>query len=456
MREYFGTDGFRGEVNVTLTSKHAYEVGRFIGYRAAEEKKGSGNRARVVIGKDPRRSSYMYEYALSAGICASGADACLLHVTTTPCVSYVTRTEHFDLGVMISASHNPYEDNGIKLFSKSGGKADDGLISEVEEYLNGVEEGKEYLPYATGEDVGKAVDYVQGRNRYIGMLVSLSKASFAGLKICLDCANGSTFAIAKSVFDALGAETVCLNAQPNGLNINKNCGSTHPYFLQKAVLEQGFDVGFAFDGDGDRCICVDERGNIRDGDHILYASALEMNRTGELDGNTVVATVTSNGGLVSSLTERGMNVLRTRVGDRYVYEKMQETDAMLGGEQSGHIIFRKYAVTGDGILTAVKLAETAVENKRPFSKLFEGLKIYPQAQENVRVKNKSGIMRTAQMQAAAFRAEEKLRELGGRLLLRPSGTEEMIRVLCEAPSETVCRETAGALKREIENIDNKM
>lgn len=456
MREYFGTDGFRGEVNVTLTAKHAYELGRYVGYRAAEGKKGSGKRARVVIGKDPRASSYMYEYALSAGICASGADACLLHVTTTPSVSYVARTEDFDLGVMISASHNPHTDNGLKIFSGDGGKADDELIQELERYLCGVEEGKEYLPYATGEDVGRAVDYAQGRNRYIGMLISLSKASFSGVRVCLDCANGSTFAIAKSVFDALGAETICLNAQPNGVNINKNCGSTHPYFLQKAVVENGCDVGFAFDGDGDRCICVDEKGVIRDGDHILYASALEMLKSGELEENAVIATVTANGGLICSLEKRGINVLRTRVGDRFVYEKMEETGAMLGGEQSGHIIFRKYAVTGDGILTAVKLVERAVENKKRVSELFEGLEIYPQVQENVRVKNKTGVMQTAQMQAAAFYAEEKLREAGGRLLLRPSGTEELIRVLCEAPDETLCREITGSLRREIENIDNKM
>ncbi len=456
MREYFGTDGFRGEVNVTLTARHAYEIGRYIGAVKAEEKKGSGERAKIVIGKDPRRSSYMYEYALSAGLCASGADAYLLHVTTTPSVSYAARTEGFDLGVMISASHNPYTDNGVKIFDGTGGKADDGLTDGIERYLDGVEENKEYLPYATGENVGRTVDFVQGRNRYIGMLVSLSRASFAGLKIGLDCANGSAFYIAKSVFDALGAKTVCFSAAPDGLNVNQNCGSTHPYYLQKAVVEQGLDMGFAFDGDGDRCICVDEKGVIRDGDHILYAIARELKKTGELDGNSVIATVTSNGGLITSLGGRGITVFRTRVGDRFVYEKMLETGASLGGEQSGHIIFRKHMATGDGILTAVKLAETAVENKKPFSALFEGLEIYPQAQENVRVKHKTEIMRSAPMQAVAFFVEEKLREAGGRLLLRPSGTEEAIRVLCEAPDATLCKELAGKLKREIENIDRKV
>lgn len=456
MREYFGTDGFRGEVNVGLTSKHAYELGRFIGYRAAERKKGSGERARIIIGKDPRRSSYMYEYALSAGICASGADVYLLHVTTTPSVSYVTRTEGFDVGVMVSASHNPHVDNGIKLFSETGGKADDEFVDEIEKYLNAVEETGADLPYATGEDVGRVVDYVQGRNRYIGMLVSLSKEAFAGLKICLDCANGSAFSIAKSVFDALGATTVCLHAEPNGVNINRACGSTHPERLQAAVLEYGCDVGFAFDGDGDRCICVDEKGVIRDGDHILYASALELKKLGELEENVLIATVASNDGLIRSLAKRGVSVTRTRVGDRYVYEKMQETGAMLGGEQSGHIIFRKYAATGDGILTAVKITETAVENKKKVSQIFEGLEVYPQVQRNLRVRSKTSIMKTAQMQAAAFRAEERLREAGGRLLLRASGTEEVLRILCEAPNESLCLEIVEELQQEIEKIDKKM
>lgn len=456
MGNYFGTDGFRGEANVVLTARHAYEIGRYVGNYTVEKRGEGGGRARVVIGKDPRRSSYMFEYALAAGLVASGADAYLLHVTTTPSVSFITRSEGFDCGVMISASHNPYRDNGIKIFDSQGGKADEEMTDGIERYLDAVAEDREYLPYAVGEAVGRTVDFSMGRNRYIGQLIALSKVSFSGLKIGLDCANGSAFFIAKSVFDALGCVTECLNVSPDGLNVNENCGSTRPFALQKLVKEKGLDMGFAFDGDGDRCICVDEKGEIRDGDHILYAEAIDLRENGELDGNTIVSTVTSNGGLAESLKKHGVECRQSRVGDRFVYEKMQELGASLGGEQSGHIIFSKHMPTGDGILTAIKLAETAVEKKKKFSDLFEGLTVYPQVSANVKVGHKTEIVRSTRLQAAAFCAEEKLRLVGGRLLLRPSGTEEVIRILAEAPDGNFCKEVVSELEREIESLDRKL
>lgn len=455
MGKYFGTDGFRGEVNVELTAWHAYEIGRFLG-RYYTEKSASADaadgrrRGRVVIGKDPRRSSYMYEYALSAGLTASGADAYLLHVTTTPSVSYVTRTEDFDCGIMISASHNPYTDNGIKIFDSLGGKADEKLIRLIEAHLSAAEAGAAALPYALGEDVGRTVDFVAGRNRYIGCLISLSKVSFRGLKIGLDCANGASFFIAKSVFDALGAMTTAIHSAPDGLNINRNCGSTHPEDLQKCVLENKLDMAFAFDGDGDRCICVDEKGAVRDGDGILYACARYLASLDELDKDTVVATVMSNGGLFAALEEMGIHTEKTRVGDKYVYERMLETGASLGGEQSGHIIFSKHETTGDGIVTAIKLAEMTVESKGDFSALFEGLKTYPQTLVNVRVKDKDAVLNAPSVLAAAEAAEKLLRAHRGRLLLRPSGTEPLVRILAEAEEEKICSAAAESVRRAIE------
>lgn len=460
MGKYFGTDGFRGEVNVALTARHAYEIGRFIGWYFTKKRRGVKNedgeiRSRVVIGKDPRLSSYMYEYALSAGLTASGADACLLHVTTTPSVSYVTRTEDFDCGIMISASHNSYTDNGIKIFDALGGKADERLIDLIETHLAAVDadQRRAGLPYATGGSVGRTVDFIAGRNRYIGYLVSLSRVSFRGLKIGLDCADGSAFFIAKSVFDTLGAATKAIHASPDGRNINLGCGSVHPEALARCVTENGLDMGFAFDGDGDRCVCVDETGRILSGDHILYACARYLSPRGELDKNTIVATVMSNGGLFSSLQNLGVNGEKTRVGDRFVYEKMLETGATLGGEPSGHIIFSRYATTGDGILTAIKLTEMAVENKCKFSLLFEGMESYPQAVVNVKVKNKTGALNSLAVAFAAADAEECLKEKGGRLLLRPSGTESVVRILTESEDEKLCRETAEYLKGVLERAD---
>ena len=426
MGKYFGTDGFRGEANVQLTADHAYKVGRFLGWHF---KKG----AKIVIGKDTRRSSYMFEYALAAGITASGADAYLLHVTTTPSVAYVVRTEGFDCGVMISASHNPFYDNGIKLLNRNGEKMDEQTIALLEAYLDGGD-----VPFATGGDIGRTVDYVAGRNRYIGYLIGLGKFSFKGIKVGLDCANGAAWSIGKSVFDALGAKTFVLNAAPDGTNINKNAGSTHMEVLQKFVVEQGLDVGFAYDGDADRCLCVDEKGNVVTGDHILYILGTYMAQLGQLDNNTVVTTVMSNLGLYKALSKAGIGYAKTQVGDRYVYEHMVSHDCRLGGEQSGHIIVSKYATTGDGILTSLLLMEVMLEKKCAFSELSKGLTIYPQVLKNVPVTSKAAVMNDPRVQAAVTDAERQLGD-SGRILVRESGTEPVIRVMVEAESLAVCQ-----------------
>ena len=438
MGKYFGTDGFRGEANVTLTVEHAFQVGRFLGwyYGDLRKKNGQEGPARIVIGKDTRRSGYMFEYALSGGITASGAEACLLHVTTTPSVAYVARTDGFDCGIMISASHNPYYDNGIKLFTGSGEKMDPQVIALVEDYLDGK---LDPIPLATGRDIGRTVDYVAGRNRYIGYLISLGLYSFKGVKVGLDCANGSTWNMAKSVFDALGAKTYVINAEPDGCNINENAGSTHIEGLQKFVLEKGLDVGFAFDGDGDRCLCVDEKGNVLTGDHILYIYGKHMKERGKLLNNTVVTTVMSNFGLYKAFDQLGIEYAKTAVGDKYVYEYMMNNGCRLGGEQSGHIIFSKYASTGDGILTSLKMMEVMMAKKKTMSQLAEDLVIYPQILKNVKVKDKALAQNDPDVQQAV---EEVAQLLGdsGRILVRESGTEPLVRVMVEAESEEKCRE----------------
>ena len=384
MGKYFGTDGFRGEANCTLTADHAFRVGRFLGwyYCQLKRRSGSDEPARIVIGKDTRRSSYMFEYSLVGGLVASGADAYLLHVTTTPSVAYVARTDGFDCGIMISASHNPYYDNGIKLINSSGEKMDESVISLVEAYIDGQLEcfGRrwEELPAAKREQIGRTVDYVSGRNRYIGYLISLGIYSFKGMRVGLDCANGSSWNIAKSVFDALGAKTYVINAQPDGYNINNNAGSTHIEGLQRFVIENGLDVGFAYDGDADRCLCVDEKGEVITGDHILYICGKVMKEQGLLMGNTVVTTVMSNFGLYKAFDECGINYEKTKVGDKYVYENMMMNNYRLGGEQSGHIIFSRYASTGDGILTSLKVMEAMLAKKKTLSQLCEGFTFYPQ------------------------------------------------------------------------------
>lgn len=444
MGKYFGTDGFRGEANVNLTADHAYKVGRFLGWYYGERKRQAGDNApaRVVIGKDTRRSSYMFEYSLVGGLVASGADAYLMHVTTTPSVAYIARVDAFDCGIMISASHNPYYDNGIKLINGRGEKMDDETIALVEAYLDGKLEafGQAWpeIPFATREKIGCTVDYVSGRNRYIGYLISLGMFSFRGIKVGLDCANGSAWSIAKAVFDALGATTCVINAEPNGLNINRDAGSTHIEGLQKLVVEKGLDVGFAYDGDADRCLCVDEKGNVITGDHILYIYGRYMKERGKLLTNTVVTTVMSNFGLYKAFDELGIDYAKTAVGDRYVYEYMMKNGNRIGGEQSGHIIFTKYASTGDGILTSLKMMQVLIDRKKPLSGLAAPLKIYPQVLENVRVKDKAAAQADPDVQAAVQRVTEKLGETG-RILVRESGTEPVVRVMVEAENEPVCR-----------------
>ena len=445
MGRYFGTDGFRGEANENLTADHAYKIGRFLGWYYGELKrqKGEEEPARIVIGKDTRRSSYMFEYALVGGLVASGADAYLLHVTTTPSVAYVARVDEFDCGIMISASHNPYYDNGIKLINGNGEKMDEETIRLVEDYLDGKMElyGQKYeeVPYAHKEKIGCTVDYVAGRNRYIGYLISLGVYSFKGVKVGLDCANGSSWNIAKSVFDALGAKTYVINAEPNGVNINNNAGSTHIGGLQKFVKENGLDVGFAYDGDADRCLCVDENGNGVDGDAILYVYGRYMKERGKLVSNTVVTTVMSNFGVYKAFDELGIDYAKTAVGDKYVYEYMTQNGCRLGGEQSGHIIFSKYASTGDGILTSLKMMEVMMAKKKKMSQLMEGLKIYPQVLVNVRVKDKAEAQAEADVQAAVQAVTDVLGDTG-RILVRESGTEPLLRVMVEAETEELCRQ----------------
>ena len=450
MGKYFGTDGFRGEANITLTADHAYKVGRFLGWyynekrrRAAEEGLApQQGPARIVIGKDTRRSSYMFEYSLVGGLVASGADAYLLHVTTTPSVAYIARVDNFDCGIMISASHNPYYDNGIKLINGQGEKMDEETISLVEAYLDGNLEAFgqkwEELPFAHRDKIGCTVDYISGRNRYIGYLISLGMYSFRGVKVGLDCANGSSWNIAKAVFDALGATTYVINAEPNGLNINLNAGSTHIEGLQKFVVEKGLDVGFAYDGDADRCLCVDEKGNVVTGDQILYIYGRYMKERGKLVTNTVVTTVMSNFGLYKAFDELDIDYAKTAVGDKYVYEYMQQHGSRIGGEQSGHIIFSKYASTGDGILTSLKLMEVMMARKKPMSELAAPLAIYPQVLENVRVTDKATAQNDPDVQAAVQAVAAELGDTG-RILVRESGTEPLVRVMVEAPSKEICQ-----------------
>ena len=444
MGRYFGTDGFRGEANENLTADHAYKVGRFLGWYYGELKrqKGDDTPAKIVIGKDTRRSSYMFEYSIVGGLTASGADAYLLHVTTTPSVAYIARVDKFDCGIMISASHNPYYDNGIKLINGNGEKMDEETISLVEDYIDGKLEvfGQKWeeVPFAHREHIGCTVDYISGRNRYVGYLISLGMYSFRGMKVGLDCANGSSWNIAKSVFDALGAKTYVINASPDGTNINMNAGSTHIEGLCKYVVENGLDVGFAYDGDADRCLCVDEKGNVISGDHILYIYGAYMKERGKLLNNTVVTTVMSNFGLYKAFDELGIGYAKTAVGDKYVYEYMTKNSCRIGGEQSGHIIFSKYASTGDGILTSLKMMEVMMAKKKKMSELAEPLKIYPQVLENIRVTDKKAAQQDGDVQAAVKDVAQELGE-SGRILVRESGTEPLVRVMVEAADEDICR-----------------
>ncbi len=430
MGKYFGTDGFRGEANKNLTFEHAIKIGRFLGwYYGAKE----GKKAKIVIGKDTRRSSYMFEYALCTGLMASGADAYIMHVTTTPSVAYITRVDDFDCGIMISASHNPYYDNGIKLLNGKGEKMDEETILKVEDYID----GKIEIPVAERDAIGRTVDYVAGRNRYIGYLISMSKYSFKDVKVGLDVANGAAWQIAKGVFDALGAKTYVMNDSPDGYNINTDCGSTHIEHLQKFVVEKGLDVGFAYDGDADRCLCVDEKGNVITGDHILYIYGLYMKERGKLLNNKVVTTIMSNFGLYKAFDKVGIEYEKTKVGDKYVYENMVTNGHRIGGEQSGHIIFTKYATTGDGILTSLKMMEVMLAKEKPMSELAAPVVFYPQVLKNVRVKSKPDAQNDPKVQEAVAAVSKELGD-DGRILVRESGTEPVIRVMVEAGSDEVC------------------
>lgn len=430
--KYFGTDGFRGEANVGLNVVHAYKVGRFLGWYYGQDHED--HKARIIIGKDTRRSSYMFEDALSAGLTASGADVYLLHVTPTPSVSYVVRTEQFDCGIMISASHNPYYDNGLKVIDGNGHKLSAEIEEKIETYIDSPQDT---IPMATREAIGCTVDYAIGRHRYIGYLMSLATRSFKNVKVGLDCANGSSYSVAKGVFDALGAKTYAIGMNPDGTNINADCGSTHIENLQKFVVENQLDVGFAYDGDADRCLAVDEQGQVIDGDAILYLCGCYLKEKGELNHDTVVTTVMSNMGLYKAFDKEGISYEKTSVGDKYVNANMMEYGYSLGGEQSGHIIFSKYAVTGDGVLTSLMLMEVMLEKKEKLSKLREGLRIYPQLLKNVRVANKPAARQDPDVIAAAEQVEKELGE-DGRLLLRESGTEPVIRVMVEAETEELC------------------
>ena len=444
MGRYFGTDGFRGKAGIDLTAEHAFKIGRFLGWYYGAN---MGKKAKIVIGKDTRRSSYMFEYALCTGLMASGADAYIMHVTTTPSVAYITRTDDFDCGIMISASHNPYYDNGIKLLNGKGEKMEEETLLEVEKYIDDELE----IPVAKRDEIGRTVDYVSGRNRYIGYLISKSKYSFKGVKVGLDVANGAAWQIAKGVFDALGAKTYVMNDNPDGYNINTDCGSTHIEHLQKFVVEKGLDIGFAYDGDADRCLCVDEKGNVVTGDHIIYIYGLYMKERGKLLNNKVVTTKMSNFGLYKALDKVGIGYEKTDVGDKYVYENMVQNGHRIGGEQSGHIIFSKYATTGDGILTSLKVMEVMLAKEKPMSELAAPVVFYPQVLENVRVKSKPEARQDPDVQAEVKKVEEALGS-DGRILLRESGTEPVIRVMVEADTDEICRKYVDQV---IEVIDKK-
>lgn len=436
MGKYFGTDGFRGEANIDLTVEHAYKVGRFLGYYFGERTKNG--RARVVIGKDTRRSSYMFEYALVAGLTASGADVCLMHVTPTPSVSYITRVDEFDCGIMISASHNPFYDNGIKIISANGSKMDASVENQIEAYIDGL---IDEVPLATRENIGRTTDYSSGRNRYIGYLMTLATRSFKNVRVGLDCANGASSTVARYVFEALGAKVYVINAEPDGTNINDHCGSTHIEVLQQFVREKGLDIGFAYDGDADRCMAVDDKGEIIDGDKILYICGKYLKERGELNHDTVVTTVMSNLGLYKAFDRCGIRYEKTAVGDKYVYENMMENGYSLGGEQSGHIIFSKFATTGDGVLTSLKIMEVMLESKQKISDLFHDLTIYPQLLVNVKVKSKPEARADQDVCALVKKIEEELGD-EGRILLRESGTEPVIRVMVEAKTDEMCNQYA--------------
>ncbi|MGY3776522.1 phosphoglucosamine mutase [Helcococcus sueciensis] len=441
--KYFGTDGFRGEANVELTVNHAFKIGRFLGNYF----KKNNEESRILIGKDTRRSSYMLESALAAGITSSGSDAYLLHVTTTPSVSYIARTENFDCGIMISASHNPYYDNGIKILDGQGYKLEESVLEELEEYIDSVEDT---IPLAKDEEIGRTVDYILGRNRYIAYLSTVVTKSFKDIKILVDAANGAAYQISKNIFDILGADVEMMNNKPDGFNINLNAGSTHIENLSQKVKEGNYDLGIAYDGDADRCLAVDEKGNIITGDHIIYIFAKMLKENNELNKNTAVTTVMSNLGLYKAFDREGIDYIKTQVGDKYVSEEIKNHGYSVGGEQSGHIIFTKYATTGDGVLTSLKLIEAMVKQKMPLSLMLKDLVIFPQELKNIRVKDKNTVLHDEDIQKAIENISEELGD-SGRILVRPSGTEPLIRIMVEAETEEICNKYIDIVSKIIED-----
>ncbi|MBR1797143.1 MAG: phosphoglucosamine mutase [Clostridiales bacterium] len=439
MGKYFGTDGFRGEANEILTSEKAFQIGRYLGWYYGQNHEDG--RARIIIGKDTRRSSYTLEYALSSGITASGSDAYLLHVSTTPSVSYCCRTDGFDCGVMISASHNPFYDNGIKIMRANGQKIEPEIEEKIEDYIDGL---IPELPLAKREKMGNVIDYAAGRNRYIGYLMSIPTRGFNGMSVGLDCANGASWNIARAVYEALGAKVYVINNTPDGVNINLNCGSTHMESLKKYVIDNHLNVGFAYDGDADRCLCVDENGEEVNGDQVMYLCGKYMKENGQLDGDTIVTTIMSNMGLYKACEAIGINTEKTAVGDKYVAENMMQNGYVLGGEQSGHIIFGKYATTGDGILTSLMVMMTMLDKKLPLSMLAGEMKMYPQCLKNVVVKDKKAAQEDPVVVAAVNKVNEELAG-NGRMLLRASGTEPKIRVMVEAATDEICEKYVDQL-----------
>ncbi|MFC4410308.1 phosphoglucosamine mutase [Chungangia koreensis] len=432
MVKYFGTDGVRGVANSELTPELAFKLGRFGGYVLTKDR---GDRPKVLIGRDTRISGHMLEGALVAGLLSIGAEVMKLGVISTPGVAYLTRVMNADTGVMISASHNPVEDNGIKFFGPDGFKLSDDQEAEIEALLNAE---TDELPRPVGGDLGSVTDYYEGGLKYIQYLKQTVDEDFTKLHVALDCAHGATSTLATHVFADLDADLSTMGASPNGLNINDGVGSTHPDALAKFVLEKGADVGLAFDGDGDRLIAVDEKGNIVDGDQIMYICAKHMNEEGRLNGNTVVSTVMSNMGFYKALEENGMKSVQTAVGDRYVVEEMKTNGYNLGGEQSGHIVFLDYNTTGDGLLTGLQLVNIMKLTGKKLSELASEMKVFPQELVNVRVTDKHAVTDNEKVAAVIGEVESEMAG-NGRVLVRPSGTEPLVRVMVEAPTEEDCK-----------------
>lgn len=447
MARLFGTDGVRGEANVNLTPELAYRLGRAATIHFGKESK---KRPVILIGRDTRISGQMFEAALAAGICSAGGVATIIGIIPTPGIAYLTKKLHAKAGIVISASHNPFQDNGIKFFGGDGYKLPDAVEDELETIVRRIESDDD-MSRPTGKDIGH-IEYRDDLIRqYEDFLMTTTDETFEGIKIVLDCANGAAYDVMPKILRRFGAEVKVIHALPNGVNINNGCGSTHLKSLKKAVLENNADFGIAHDGDADRCLCVDEKGEVIDGDHILVMCATEMKKAGILKNNTVVSTVMANIGFHKALKSAGINVEVTKVGDRYVLENMLANGHVIGGEQSGHIIFTDYSTTGDGLLTALQVLSSLKRSGKKASELTALMTTYPQLLVNVKVKSKDGWENNAAIKAA-IEAGEKILGDNGRVLVRPSGTEELIRVMAEGPNqeelEKICQNIAEIVKKE--------